>query len=152
MKTITVVLVFSMFINFGCSGPKNATTVKQGIKGIVAEAVGNQMPSPDREPSGPQPIATTIYVYELTNLSQVQRDGSEPSYTVIRTREVAKVQSEKNGQFALVLPPGQYSLFTKVDGKFYANSFDEKNNIQPITVEANQVTEVKIVISAKAFY
>jgi hypothetical protein len=152
MQTISTLLLLGMFMGFSCSGPKNATAINQGIRGVVAEAVGNQMPSPDREPTGPQPVATTVYVYELTNLSQVQRDGAEPSYTAIRTKEVAKVQSEKNGQFVIGLPPGRYSLFTKVDGKFYANSFDEKNNIQAVTVEANQISEVRIVISAKAFY
>lgn len=134
-----------------CRGTQQNTLI-QGIRGTVSEAVGNQMPSPDAKPSGPQPVATTVYVYELTNVTQVKRENSEPFYTSINTKEIDSVKSDKDGKFALSLEPGRYSLFTKVDGKFYANLFDGGNNIQPVTVEAGKVTETKIVISAKAFY
>jgi hypothetical protein len=152
MKTFSTAFLFAGLFLSACSGTKGSDSITQGIRGTVAEAVGNQMPSPDVKPSGPQPVATTVYVFELTNMTQVQRQAGEPFYTSIATRQVDSVKSDKEGKFALALEPGRYSIFTRVDGRWYANLFDGANNIQPVTVEAGKVTETKIVISAKAFY
>ena len=146
-------LFFISVLIIACSANRSSRqSIDQGVKGVVAEAVGNQMPSPDRKPDGPKPIKTAIYVYELTNMSQVTREGNEPFYSAINTKLVKTVESDKEGRFAIELPQGSYSLFTKVDGKFYANLFDGKNNIQPVIVATNKVTELNITISAKAFY
>lgn len=152
MKTFASAFLFAGLFLSACSGTKGGDAITQGIRGMVAEAVGNQMPSPDIKPSGPQPLSTTVYVFELTNMTQVQHKGGEPFYASIATRQIDSVQSDTEGRFALALAPGRYSLFTKVDGRWYANLFDGANNIQPVTVESGKVTETKIVISARAFY
>jgi hypothetical protein len=108
------------------------------------------MPSPGVTQAAPKGIETTIYIYELTNLSQVQ--GTAPFYKIIGAKFIQSITSDSLGHFAAELPPGSYSLFTKVDEQFYANSFDEKNNIAAVTVKENKVSEVNITISAKASY
>lgn len=126
--------------------------VEQGLSGYIKEVVGNQMPSPDIQPQEPKGVQTTLYIYELTNINQVVRIGNAPFYSAIHTKMIKSVVSDSLGYFITPLPTGTYSLFTKVDGKFYANSFDSQNNIVPATVEENKVTKVNFVISAKATY
>ena len=153
MKLISALLFPALFFLACCTSQKSGqANITQGVSGIVAEAIGNQMPSPDEKPTGPVPIKTTIYVYELTNKSQVAAIGPQPFYTAINTKFIDSTVSNNEGHFAIALVPGNYSVFTKVDGKFYANLFDGQNNIQPVRVEANKVTELNITISAKAFY
>ena len=110
------------------------------------------MPGPGRELPPPQGIRTTIYVFELTNISQVKQKGSSSFYSSIGTRQIDSVNSDENGRFLLPLAPGSYSLFTKVDGMFYSNSFDTKNNITPVVVDKNKFSEVEFLISDKATF
>lgn len=126
--------------------------VEQGLSGYIKEIKGNQMPSPDIQPEEPKGVRTTVYIYEPTNISQVVRIGNSPFYNAIHTKLVKSVVSDSLGYFITPLPAGTYSLFTKVDGKFYANSFDAQNNIAPATVEENKLTKVNFVISARATF
>ena len=126
---------------------------KEGIKGLINLVKGNQMPSPDRPPAAPQPLQTTLYIYELTNISQVTRtEAHAPFYTAINTRLIKQVNSNKKGEFKVKLPPGQYSIFIKKDDRFYANLFDEKNNIAPVTVSKGKFTEVEVRADYDAVY
>ena len=126
--------------------------VKQGLSGYIKEVVGNQMPSPDIQPVEPKGVQTTLYIYESTNISQVERLGNSSFYNAVHTKLIKSVESDSLGYFITPLPVGAYSLFTKVDGKFYANSFDSRNNIAPTNVEENKLTKVNFVISARATY
>ncbi len=130
----------------------DAVTIDQGIRGRVVEKSGNQMPSPDVPESEGKALKTTVYVYESTNVSQVEREGTSPFYRAIHTRLVKTVDSDSQGRFALELPAGEYSLFTKIGDRFYANSFDARNTIAPVTVTKGQVSEVNITVSATAAY
>jgi hypothetical protein len=130
----------------------STNNLKQGIRGTVKEETGNRMPGPGRELPPPNPVQTTVYIYELTSLSQVVQSGTSPLYSDIKTRLVDSVATDREGNFALSLKPGNYSVFVRVDGKFFANSFDARNNIAPVTVEANRISEVNIVINDKASY
>ena len=154
MKVFFAILGFSLLIA-ACSSTQNLSksmVINQGIRGIVTERTGNQMPSPDVPSSEGKPIKTTIYVYEQTHLNQVQRAGTAPLYDTILSKFVKSVESDENGMFEIDLPTGNYSLFTKVKGKYYANHFDDKNNIAPVTVKKNKVTEVNITVSASASF
>jgi|SRR5690606_10924895 len=154
MKAIFTLLCVS-FVMIGCiSGRKTAQEGRngQGIQGFVREAIGNQMPSPDVPPSEPAGIKTTVYVFELTRLEQVEQEGNSPFYRKIKTRMIDKIESDSSGQFAISLAPGRYSLFTKVNDLYYANNFDGENHIAPVTVEEGKFTEVNILISARATY
>jgi hypothetical protein len=125
---------------------------KQGIKGYVLQDTGNQMPSPDEPASRPKGVKTTVYVYQKTNLSQVTRNGTEPFYNAIKTKLVKTVQTTSKGYFFVPLPAGTYSLFTKVNGRLYANSFDVDNNIAPVVVTKGRVSESNLTISAGVSY
>jgi len=144
-------------INVGGATGQNAqqeqqTPIEQGITGKVLWVSGNQMPSPDApQSSGKRGIQRTIYVYELTNASQATTtDGV--FHTNIQTKLVTQVETDANGNFAVSLPPGKYSLFTKEEKGLYANLFDGEMNIFPVEVQRGQVTNVEFLINYKASY
>lgn len=125
---------------------------KEGIKGTIYRVQGNQMPAPGEPPTRPQPFQTTLYIYELTNTSQVRHAPGASFYTAIHTKLVKHVKSDKKGKFKVKLSPGRYSLFVKNDDLFYANLFDDKNNIAPITVQKGQYTDVEVKVDYGAVY
>ena len=125
---------------------------RQGISGNVYLVRGNQMPSPDIKPAPPSGLQTIVYIYELTNVNQVQQAADPSFYSAINTKLVKAVRTNKKGHFKARLDPGQYSLFIKKDDLYYANLYDEKNNIAPVTVEKKKFTEVDIKADYDAVY
>lgn len=125
---------------------------KAGLRGIIYRVQGNQMPSPGEPASVPQPFETTLYIYELTNTAKVQPAKQPTFYEAIQTRLVKAIKSDKKGTFKVKLPPGNYSLFLKKDNLFYANMFDDKNNIAPVAVEKGKYTEVTVKADYGAVY
>jgi hypothetical protein len=115
-----------------------------GIQGFVYEVKGNQMPSPDEKRAPPKGIRTDVYIYELTNSGQTQAGLHPGFYKSISSKLIKQVSTDNKGFFKVKLPPGKYSLFTKVDSVFYANIFDEHNNIYPVEVQKKKMTEVVI--------
>src|SRR6516164_11752299 len=87
------------------SSTRPAST-KQGIEGHIYRISGNQMPSPDLKPAEPAGIKTTLYVFSLTNLSQVDRQDQSSFYYAVKTKLVKKTQSDSGGYFKVQLPPG----------------------------------------------
>jgi hypothetical protein len=126
--------------------------IKQGIQGQILWEAGNQMPSPDAPPSsGPRGVERTVYIYELTSSRQATTtDGV--FHTNIQTKLVTQVKTDANGNFAVRLEPGRYSLFTKEEQGLYANLFDGDMNIFPVEVKEGEVTEVEFLVNYNAFY
>jgi len=125
---------------------------KTGIEGYIFRISGNRMPSPDVKLSPPKGIKAVLYVYELTSLSQVTRNGESAFYSGVHTRLVLTVTSDDSGYFYASLPPGEYSLFTKKDALFYANNFDGNNHIAPVKVVDHKVSQVNVNIDYDASY
>lgn len=125
---------------------------KTGLKGHVYLVAGNQMPSPDLPPATPKGIQTTLYIYELTNISQVSRDGVSAFYKNINTNLVKEVTTKQDGSFSVKLKPGWYSLFVKKGDMFYSSQFDDKNNIHPVEVKSKQMTEIAFQANYGAVY
>lgn len=110
------------------------------------------MPSPDRLPSAPKGIKATVCVYELTNISQVVRQGQSAAYTAINTKLIQQIETKDNGTFKIKLPPGKYSLFIKTGKGFYSNNFDAQNNIQPVEVVKKKMSKVELRLDNAAVY
>lgn len=125
---------------------------RSGIKGHIYLVKGNQMPSPDRKISAPPGLETELFIYSLTNLSQVTRVGSTGFYSQISTPLITTVKSDASGAFSVKLPAGMYSLFVKKDGNFYANMFDGSQNIYPVEVANGKMTEVEFKADYDAVY
>ena len=154
MKQILFFLLsFSLGI-MACSSVKNvnSSVVKQGISGLITEVTGNQMPMKGAKPSVPKGILTTVYLFEPTNITQVNSVGNSSLYTAVNTKLVASVKTDSTGAFIIALPVGSYSIFVQQGKGYYANLFDTNNNIALFTVEEGKLTTVKLTISLKATY
>lgn len=155
MTKIVLIFFFIVATFATCSSVKNRklpTQIKQGIEGFVYQVSGNQMPFPGMPASIHKGISTIIYIYEVTNIKEVSRNGTSPFYQSIKTKQIAAIQSDSLGHFIIQLPIGSYSLFTKVNHLFYANSFDVNNNISFIKVEEEKISPVILKIDADASY
>jgi hypothetical protein len=154
MKQILFFLLTGALLFTGCSSSKKlkSSMITQGIAGFVTEASGNQMPMQE----GPRPISkgilSTVLIYEPTNTRQVTQVGTSPIYTKISTKQVASVQTDSTGAFKIDLPAGAYSVFVKYGDRFFANLFDQNNNIALFTVETGKLTEVRLVVNVRASY
>lgn len=137
-----------------CSSSKHIKNamIKQGISGFIYEVKGNQMPMKGEELPKPKGFAAIISIYEITNTNQVVEELNSGFYTAINTKEVATVTADSTGKFSVALPVGSYSLFVKVASKFYANRFNQNNEINVYTVAENKVTEASISFNYAAFY
>lgn len=113
-----------------------------GIEGRVYRTTGNLMPAPGHPSSPHRGAKTTLYVYELTNIKQVTGSDGSPYYSAIKTRLVRQTDTDSNGYFKVLLPPGLYSLFTKKGDLYYAGRRDDKNNIAPVEVTPGKMTRV----------
>jgi hypothetical protein len=155
MRHILFVLFLAILTFSACSSSKKAQTaeIEQGISGIITEVKGNQMPKVGIPPAVPKPVATTLYVYEPTHISQVKpRETGSPLYTVINSKLVASVVSDSLGRYSVALPMGTYSVFVKKGNYFFANLFDTQNNIQLVTVDTGKITPMNILINSGATY
>ena len=154
MKYILFFLLTVSMTGLGCSSAKKnkSSVIKQGLTGLITEATGNQMPMKGAAPQVPRGILTNVFIYEPTNLTQVNRIGTSAIYTAINTHLVASVATDSTGAFSLALPVGSYSVFIQRGKQFYANLFDTNNNIALFTVEENKLTTVHLTVSSSASY
>jgi len=128
---------------------RDQVTISQGAWGNVWFWEGNFMPVGWGKIT---PVVRTVYVYELTNLQQVDQIPRSPFYWAIYTALVDSGQSNLTGFFQFPLEPGQYSFFVKEDSLYYANSFDVYGNILPATIRKDSLTKVQIDITYKATF
>jgi hypothetical protein len=147
-----ILLVCLMFLLGSFSSLKQDNCRRTGIKGHVVELVGNQMPSPDLPPTAPRGVKTTLYVYKLTNINEVKREGVSAFYSSISTQLVKEITTNEDGSFKVKLKPGNYSLFVKKGDLFYSSQFDEKNNIHPVEVKSGNMTEINFQVNYTAVY
>lgn len=126
--------------------------IKQGVKGKIIMLKGNLMPSPDVPKAGNgKAVKRMVRIYEITNLSETE--GESPMFIAVKTKLVARFETDKEGNFMCKLLPGKYSIFTEeIDSKLFANLFEGKGEITPFEVKSNRVTTYNIQINYMAFY
>ena len=132
------------------------TQLAQGIAGQVVWLEGNLMPRIVEEGDTTKtlhqgkPVERYICIYELTHRDQtVQENGF---YKEIETRLVKKILSDQEGNFAVPLDTGRYSLFVEEPQGLFANYYDGEGNIHPVEVKKGEVAQVILKIDYKAAY
>jgi len=151
MRNIAMLSIVTLLAMTSFRPNEMAFCRRQGITGHVYVVKGNQMPSPDRAPSAPAGLKTTLYVYELTNTSQAT--GQQGAfYKTVSTNLVKEITTDDKGYFKVKLKPGWYSLFVKKGDMFYSNIFDDKNNIHPIEVKKGEWTKEEFKADYDAVY
>jgi hypothetical protein len=130
-------------------GAFHASAQNEGICGKVLWVEGNQMPGPGLKTPA-KTVVREIHVYEVATMQQTTRENG--LFKEIRTNLIATTFSKRDGTFKIKLPSGKYSVFTKEEGGLFANLFDEKGAINPVTVERGKFTNLTISVNYKAAY
>ncbi|WP_332368900.1 hypothetical protein [Spirosoma telluris] len=115
---------------------------------------GNHMPGPGspRPNSNGSPVEREVLIFPLLNMSQVDAGDNGFIKSVGDAKPIKKVKSGKNGTFCVILPTGRYSVIVQEPKGLYANLFDTKNNIFPVTVEKGKSTQIKVEITHQAVF
>ncbi len=135
-------------------------TADQGLAGTVIVEEGNCMPHVGEEPEPNPgcyryPAERTIYIHEYTTNDQVTVDPelNKPYFfSHVDTELVKTVASDDEGFFEAELSPGTYSIFILEEGVFYANLWNSDGGIQPVVVNADEVSTVLLKITHSAYY
>lgn len=151
MKQVLFCVFIVLLISVSCKTQK-VSTVQSGIEGTVTEETGNQMPMVGGSAGAPKAFKTTVYIYDSTNISKVKQVGTSPVFLSVNTRLVQKLDTDEAGRFSAALPAGTYSVFVRKGGAFFANQFDEKNNIGICRVEVGKQTRIQISVNTDASY
>lgn len=153
MKKILIFFVAILFLS-SCINQKTRLAT-QGIIGEVRWVEGNLMPNIGDTTYVARakgfPIEREVFIYLATKPDETAR-SDEIFYTSINTRLVKKIMTEKDGSFKVNVPTGKYSVFVMEKDGLFANKFDGDNYINPVTVQANNFTEIQILVNYKAYY
>ncbi len=143
-----------LLIIVACTPQKKAekVSITQGISGSVVEEIGNRMPMVDAPASSPNPFETTVFVYELVNVKNVEPANNNGLYTVVNSKLITSVKTDAKGKFSINLPVGKYSLFVQKNSSFYANRFNAQNDINVYEVNKDALTTATIKVSLNAVY
>jgi len=162
MRPVLFYVFIPIFLGIACKTPKtsaegskntiNSASEVQGIVGEVSELIGNQMPMVGAPAPTPRPLKATVYIYDSTHISKVKQIGTSPLFSMVITRLVQKLDTNEAGQFSAALPAGTYSVFVLKGEAFFANQFDEKNNIGICRVEVGKQTRLQITVNTDASY
>ena len=116
-------------------------SISEGIWGTLVKTEGNCMPIIDwgNTTCKQYPAKREILIYEYTNMNETRHEFTK--FFDIYTKLVATTTCDEEGFFELALESGKYSVFVKEGEYLYANSFDGKGGIEPVTVELSKVSE-----------
>jgi hypothetical protein len=126
--------------------------IKQGIKGLIFEVSGNQMPSPGKGVPIRKGVQREFGIFKLSRLDLAARGKADCFFKSTGTPLVKRARSEKDGCFALSLPPGKYSIFVREKGQWYANSFGGEGEICPFEVFPDSLSQLDFRINHGAWY
>ena len=101
-------------------------------------------------PAGKKPVIRTINIHQLTHINEANL--GDYLFGNIETPLVVSVETNNEGEFSVMLPPGKYSLFTVEEKGYFASIFDLDSYIHPVKVEKNEWSQVEIIIDYKASY
>lgn len=126
--------------------------VRQGVKGLIFEVHGNQMPAPGKGVQVRKGVQRSFGIFEASSLSLAEKGKDDCFFKSPGTRLVKRAISEKDGCFALSLPPGKYSFFVREKGLWYANSFGGEGEICQFEVFPDSVSNLDFRINHGAWY
>jgi multiple sugar transport system ATP-binding protein len=116
---------------------------------ILHQKLGSTMVYVTHDQVEAMSLATQLVVMRK---GKVQQIGTSSLFSVVNTRLVQKLDTNEAGQFSAALEAGTYSVFVRKGGAFFANQFDEKNNIGICRVEVGKQTRIQISVNNDATY
>jgi hypothetical protein len=120
----------------------------QGIQGTVQRLSGDFMPRIGEPGIGDrslqrriEPVQTTVWIFS----GRIPSQGS-PRWSVSEARQhpalLQQVETDANGQFAVSLPPGEYTVFAQYEDELYLNGFLGDGSYATVQVEPGQTIEL----------
>ena len=150
-----ICLACLMILAVGCNKQTTMSkTISQGVTGKVILFQGNQMPTVGVEMPSGKPVEREIYFCKPVKMGELE-DGGVVGGTIFQGVEpllIKKTQSDEKGSFSIELPAGKYSVFTKEETGFFANSFDGDGYIHVVEVKEGEVAEMTIQINYQAVF
>lgn len=147
---IQFLILGMLFITLAACNKEMAKGLTQGVTGTVLWFEGNLMPSIGAtQPKGKAIERAIVFCKPLKYKDLTQNDRL---YTGLDEFIVETAKSDAEGKFSIKLPVGKYSVFTKEEGGYYANSFDGQGFIQVIEVMENKITTLDLKVDYKAVY
>lgn len=125
----------------------------QGIRGIVLDVTGNQMPPIDPHEQGAtrQPVSTKVWIFA----GRIASPGS-PRWPLAAAQQhpnlIGWTVSNLEGQFEVGLPPGEYTLLVEYGSDLYLNRFLSDGSYASVQVAASQITEVQLINTENAVF
>lgn len=98
------------------------------------------------------PLATSLYVYEPTQVNQLDTLMNDRLTRKIASRRVVTLKSDSRGFFRVRLKPGKYSLFIQFEGAYYIPYFSGSQWVSLFEVSSNGVTEMDLKLYSKDSY
>jgi hypothetical protein len=153
MKPHSAIIIITTLLS-ACLFTKklSITSASQGIKGYVFENQGNRMPMKGIEQKISKGFVCSIVVFEPTSINETNPHNISNVYEIINTKLVTSVDTDSSGYFSVDLPVGKYSLFIRLGNKYYANLFNQFNQIGIFEVLPNKYTEAKLTMNRAATY
>lgn len=131
------------------SGPPTSPGIGMGtVSGTVEFWSGDFMPTfPGDDRTGTvEKVSRKLFLFERALLARdvtLSDEGDPTFYESINTQLIAISESDANGEFSIIAPPGHYTLVVEENGLFYANSFDGDGAVFPVDVtDDNNVSVV----------
>lgn len=148
----SLIIITTMLIACVSTKKLHITTSAQGINGYVIENQGNRMPMKGIQQKVSKGFTCTVLIFDSTSINETIPHNISNLYEKIQTKQIASVDTDSSGHFSIDLPAGKYSLFIKWGDKYYANLFNQFNQIALFEVIPQQYTEVKLTINRAATF
>lgn len=129
---------------------RTPAVLESTLSGRVERWSGNLMPTRGTltGASKNQPLQTKVYIFK----GKVKSNGPTLEFSPETQKVFAVVNSDKNGDFKVQLPPGEYTVFAEIDGKLYKNSFDGLGNFSTVTMLDGKSSIENIIDSREASF
>ncbi len=147
-----IYLFFCLLLG-GCAAVKDHASKKtiEGIRGYIFEQQGSAMPLKGKTSSKGVAISTIIYVFEPTQINQVEGLNG-PICSKVNTRLLDSATSDREGNYFMALKPGKYTLLVKYESGYFVPFFSGMNELAIIQIQPNRVSDLDIIVNAKASY
>jgi len=148
LNSMLLVFIHIHMLFFSGHGPAKAQT-QTGITGNIRTLRGNQMPFKGKANTIGHATTKEIYIYSATPINETE--GISPLFSKIKTRLIAVTKSDSTGRYSVKVDPGKYSVFVKVDDKFFSNEIDN-GYLSPVEVHQHSFATKDITITTHSAF
>jgi|Laugresp1bdmlbsn_1035097.scaffolds.fasta_scaffold07557_2 hypothetical protein len=150
---VSLIIIILSLQFYGCISLKSQSklAVIEGVRGQVFEKKGNAMPMKGQKATKGTLLQTVVYVFEPTTLLKVEGLNGQIC-TKVNSVLVDSVNTDMEGKYIIGLKPGKYTLMVKYGRGFFVPYLSGTNELSIIEILPKQLSELDIIVNAKASY